>query len=133
MTKRLALALAGLSLGACFPSAQADERTVTVRIEHSRFLPSDFTFEAGQTVEFVIVNEDPIAHEFLIGDEASQLRHENGTEEEHGAVPGEISIPAGATRTTTYTFDHPTRALLVGCHLPGHYDYGMRGTITVTP
>jgi uncharacterized cupredoxin-like copper-binding protein len=86
--------------------------------------------EAGSTVTFVVHNGDPIAHEFLIGDAAAQWRHETGTEPEHGARPGELSIPSGETRITRYTFPSEGR-LLVGCHLPRHYDYGMRGTITI--
>ena len=40
-----------------------------------------------------------------------------------------MTIPAGETVTTTFTFGE--RDLLFGCHLPGHYVYGMRGTIEV--
>jgi uncharacterized cupredoxin-like copper-binding protein len=97
----------------------------------SRFIPDRFEFEAGTTVTFEVLNKDPIDHEFLIGDEAEQKAHEEGTESHHGDKPGEISIPAGATRSTTYTFDEPG-TLLIGCHLPTHYDFGMRGDITVT-
>ena len=39
-------------------------------------------------------------------------------------------MPAGAVVTTTYRFDGPGR-LLYGCHLPGHWAYGMRGEIRV--
>lgn len=105
-------------------------QVVTVTIEHSRFDPASIVVEPGATVRFVVRNDDPIAHEFLIGDEAAQLRHEKGTEPEHGARPGELSIPPGETRITTYTFPSERGRLLVGCHLPAHYDYGMRGTIT---
>ncbi len=101
-----------------------------ISIEHSRFIPSQITAEAGRTITFVVRNDDPIAHEFIIGDAQVQQRHENGTERHHGARPGEISVPAGATRTTTYTFAG-AGTLLIGCHLPGHYDYGMRGEITL--
>lgn len=79
---------------------------------------------------FVIENTDPIDHEFIVGDQQVQDRHEKGTEPHHGTRPGEVSIPAGETRSTTYVFDEPGR-LLVGCHLPTHYDYGMRGDIVV--
>jgi uncharacterized cupredoxin-like copper-binding protein len=120
------VALAGI---ACAP-AEAGTQVVVVDIEHSRFDPSTVTVEPWTTVRFVVHNHDPIAHEFLIGDEAVQDRHETGTEPEHGARPGELSIPAGETRITTYTFGRPG-GLLVGCHLPKHYDYGMRGTITI--
>lgn len=123
----LVLAAAGCSGG----SDAAETREVTVKMRFSRFVPADFEFPAGTTVRFVVENRDPIDHEFLIGDQAVQDAHEEGTEKRHGAKPGEISVPAGETRTTTYTFDEPGK-LLVGCHLPTHWDYGMRGEITVT-
>jgi uncharacterized cupredoxin-like copper-binding protein len=104
---------------------------MTVAIEHSKFLPGSLVVEAGSTVTFVVRNDDPIDHEFLIGDEAAQDLHESGTEAHHGDRPGEISVPAGETRTTAYTFDEPG-TLLFGCHLPQHYAYGMKGVIRIT-
>ena len=106
--------------------------TVDVRIRFSRFLPDHFEFPAGTTVTFVVENRDPIDHELIIGDERVQRIHEEGTEAHHGARPGEISIPAGGTRSTAYAFEEPG-TLLIGCHLPGHYDFGMRGDIEVSP
>lgn len=41
-----------------------------------------------------------------------------------------IGLPAGATKTLTYTFGQPG-TLLYGCHVSGHYQAGMKGTITV--
>ena len=125
----LALLVALLASGCSARAGEGDER-VTITIEHSRFEPGHMSFEPGQTVEFVVVNGDPIDHELIIGDEAVQQRHEVGRGHHHGAVPGEISVPAGTTRSTTYTFTDEGRVLF-GCHLPGHYDYGMRGTIDV--
>lgn len=120
-------AVAGIACG----RAEAGTRVVTVTIEHSRFDPASISVEPGSTVRFVVHNGDPIAHEFLIGDAAAQRRHEDGTEPEHGLRPGELSIPAGETRITTYTFPPQPGSLIVGCHLPTHYDYGMRGTIAI--
>jgi uncharacterized cupredoxin-like copper-binding protein len=121
-----------LLLGGCSgPGGAARETEVKVEMRFSRFVPHHFSFPAGTTVTFVVENRDPIDHEFLIGDEEVQDAHEEGTEARHGAKPGEISVPAGETRETTYTFDEPG-TLLVGCHLPTHWDYGMRGEITVT-
>jgi uncharacterized cupredoxin-like copper-binding protein len=120
------LALVGVGCG----PAEAGTRVIEIQIEHSRFDPAAIAVEPGSTVRFVVHNGDPIAHEFLVGDEAAQLRHETGTEPEHGARAGELSIPPGETRVTTYTFPL-VGELLVGCHLPRHYDYGMRGIITI--
>lgn len=131
---RAGVALAALLLaGACNSGAETPraDREVVVKLRFSRFVPDHFEFPAGTTVEFVVENRDPIDHEFLIGDEEVQKAHEEGTEAHHGAKPGEISVPALETRSTTYTFEEPG-TLLIGCHLPTHYDYGMRGEITVT-
>ena len=133
MIQRVALATLLLIGGACGTDEQSgpSSKTVDVEMRLSRFVPAHFEFAEGTTVTFVVANRDPIDHEFLIGDEAVQRAHEEGTEAHHGAKPGEISVPAGETRETTYTFDEPG-TLLIGCHLPTHYDYGMKGSITVT-
>ncbi len=123
-----------IATGACASeedSGNAATKIVQVKLRDSRFVPDHFEFEAGTTVTFVVENTDPIDHEFIIGDDSVQQAHEEGTEAHHGAKPGELSIPIGETRRTTYSFDEPG-TLLIGCHLPSHYDFGMKGEITVT-
>lgn len=127
------VAIAGMLLAGgvgCRPaSAGSDEvRTVVVEIRHSRFSPEQMTFSRGDKVRFVIRNTDPIDHEFILGDEEVQARHEFGTDAEHGTIPGEVTILAGDEGSTTYAFDR-RGTLIYGCHLPGHYGYGMRGTV----
>jgi uncharacterized cupredoxin-like copper-binding protein len=126
----LTLTLSALLLSGCAGPAKTERPRVTVNINHSRFAPDELRVESGSTVEFVIRNRDPIDHEFILGDDLVQDRHETGTHAEHGLVAGEVSVPAGATRSTTYRFTEPGR-LVIGCHLPGHYDYGMRADIVV--
>lgn len=131
LTNVVAAMLTAAVLGGCSPARAAHE-TVAITINHSRFDPAVLEVSAGTSVTFVVRNDDPIAHEFIVGDEVVQAVHEAGTERHHGAKPGEISIPAGEERSTTYEFDQPGLVLL-GCHLPGHYDYGMRGHVDVMP
>ena len=127
---RLAAAGAALVLLTSCAPASGTGRTVTLTLEDSRFDPARLRFSVGDTVRFVVRNTDPIDHELIIGDARVQATHEKGTERYHGTEPGEISVAAGETAETTYTFDEPG-TFLFGCHLPGHYDYGMRGTITI--
>lgn len=122
--------LALASAAACSPGPEAGPRTVEITIHHSRFRPSELSVPAGTMVRFVIRNTDPIDHEFILGDQGVQDRHERGTEPHHEAIPGEVSIPAGKVATTTFRFAEPGMVLL-GCHLPGHWDYGMRGLVVV--
>ncbi|MGH2590969.1 MAG: plastocyanin/azurin family copper-binding protein [Actinomycetota bacterium] len=132
MRRGVAAGVLAVALAACAPAsgAEDDEQTVQVRLRYSRFQPATFEFEPGTTVTFVVENADPIDHEFILGDETVQLAHERGTESYHPPRPGEMTVVAGTTSTTTYTFSEPGE-LILGCHLPGHYAYGMRAVVRV--
>ena len=122
---------AGLMAASAAGPASQDVVDVRLTIRHSRFVPAVITVPVGTAVRFVVDNTDPIAHELIVGDQAVQNSHEKGTDAVHGEVPGEVSIPPGEVASTTYEFTEPGD-LLMGCHLPGHWTYGMSGTITVT-
>jgi uncharacterized cupredoxin-like copper-binding protein len=128
----LLLIFAGAALLAAVPSTASASRTVHITIHFSHFDLESLSVHPGETVRFVITNTDPIDHEFIVGDEAVQVRHENGTEPSHGLRPGEVSVPAGTTQETTYTFPATPVPIEFACHLPGHYAYGMHGPISIT-
>jgi uncharacterized cupredoxin-like copper-binding protein len=108
----------------------SDLPTVVLTVRHSRFVPDRVAVAPGATVRFIVRNDDPIDHEFIVGPETVHLRHETGTEARHGAVPGEVSLPAGETAETTYTFAGPG-PVAFACHLPGHLAFGMKGVVEV--
>ena len=89
------------------------------------------TVPAGVALTIVLRNDDPIDHEWIVGDAAVHERHRTGTEPVHASRPTEVSIPAGSTRVTTVRFDTPGTYQYI-CHLPGHEAYGMVGTLVVT-
>lgn len=104
--------------------------TVEIRIRHSRYEPSSLTVPIGRPIRFVFHNEDPIEHEWIVGDAQVHKVHRSGTEGHHGERPTEVSVPALGTVTTTVTFP-ASGSLLYVCHLPGHEAYGMVGTLTI--
>jgi uncharacterized cupredoxin-like copper-binding protein len=104
----------------------------TIGIHFSAFRPTEVVATAGVPITITLVNTDPIDHEWQVGDEAFHERHRTGTEPQHGARPTEVSIPAGATVTTTVSFAQPGEYLYI-CHLPGHEAYGMVGVLRVLP
>jgi len=106
-------------------------RTVVVDVRHSRFSPAVVSVPAGREVRFVVRNADPIDHEFIVGPPEVHERHERGTEARHGAVPGEVSVPATGEAETTYVFRAPG-TMTFACHLPGHFAYGMRGVVVAS-
>lgn len=124
----MALALAAFAASAC---AQADAVSlpteVGIRIHYSRFAPNRIEVPAGVPIKFTIVNDDPIDHEWLIGDSAFHDRHRTGTEPVHGDRPDEVSTPPNSIRTTTLTFAPGTYTFV--CHFPGHEAYGMIGVL----
>ncbi|MDP9245129.1 MAG: cupredoxin domain-containing protein [Chloroflexota bacterium] len=124
--KRLLAALALVALaGACAPAAP---RTVDITIHYSHYSAKQIDVPAGVPITFTIRNDDPIDHEWMIGDLAMHERHRTGTDAVHASRPDELTIPSLSTRTTTLTF--PTAmTLMYMCHLPGHEVYGMVGML----
>ncbi len=106
-------------------------RVIELTIHHSRFDKSTVSVRRGELVRFVVHNTDPILHELIVGHAAVQLRHEKGTEPFHPPKPGEVSVPAVTSASTTYraSGDQP---ITYACHLPGHFAYGMHGVVRVT-
>ena len=120
-----------LGLATCASASAADrveDRTIVLQIEHSKFSTSTIDVRRGEKIRFVVRNNDPIDHELIVGPMDVQLRHESGTEKVHPPRPGEVTIPLFATAETTYTVTGPA---WFGCHLPGHWTYGMQGRIKV--
>jgi uncharacterized cupredoxin-like copper-binding protein len=140
MSLERAVAALGLGLATALGAAavagavgrSAEPVVVQIDIRYSHFSPDTITVPAGRPITFVVVNNDPIDHEWIVGDEALHERHRTGTEPVHNARPTEISIDALHERRTTVTFPSPGTLTFI-CHLPGHEAYGMVGTLTVTP
>src|SRR6266550_3304552 len=135
-----AVAALGLGLATALGAAavagavgrSAEPIVIEIDIHYSHFSPAAITVPAGRPVTFVIVNNDPIDHEWIVGDAALHERHRTGTEPIHNSRPTEITIPALSERRTTITFAAPATLQYI-CHLPGHEAYGMVGTLTITP
>lgn len=106
--------------------------TVVVDVEHSRFIPSEFSVVVGTEVRFVLVNGDPINHELIVGPPDVHAQHANGTEASHPPRNGELSVGPDGQGVTSYVF-HDVGTVEMACHLPSHYEYGMRGEIEVVP
>jgi uncharacterized cupredoxin-like copper-binding protein len=126
----LSLGLAGMAAAWAHAPGLAPVE-VEIGIHYSHYQRSLVTVPAGVRVTIVLRNDDPIAHEWIVGDAALHERHRTGTEPVHDSRPTEVTIPAGTTRATTITFNTPGTYLYI-CHLPGHEAYGMVGTLVVT-
>jgi len=100
-----------------------------------RFSPSALTVVAGEPVKLVVVNRGKLPHELVIGTAAELAEHQremtSGSAAHHHADSA-ISVEAGQSRELLRTFD-AAGELGIACFQPGHYEAGMKGTLTVSP
>ena len=125
----LVLAVAGAAVALAGPK-QPVTTSVTIEIRYSHFNPSAIAVPVGVPITITLRNDDPIDHEWIVGDDAVQQKHRTGTELLHPSIPTEVVIPALSTRTTVVTFAQAGQLKYI-CHLPGHEAYGMVGVVTI--
>ena len=108
----------------------APATSIEIVIHYSHFEPSAFTVPVGLPITITLRNDDPIDHEWIVGDAKVHEVHRTGTELLHPSRPTEVVIPAGETRVTTITFEQ-AGSLQYICHLPAHEAYGMVGVVSI--
>jgi len=117
-------------------SASVPARELRIEMDDTmRFSPSALTVVAGEPVKLVVVNRGKMTHELVIGTAAELAEHlremQSGTASHHHS-DSEISVEAGQSREVIRRFDK-SGELAIACFEPGHYEAGMKGTLTVLP
>lgn len=133
------------------PAVGATATKVTIIGTEFKFTPSTVTLRAGVPVDLTIRNRGKVDHELMLYARPSgpvddwdeyamantyfqKLGEIAVTFAGQGSVAGtsvfEVAVLPGRAATISFT---PTRTgtFEYGCHLPGHYDAGMKGTLTV--
>jgi uncharacterized cupredoxin-like copper-binding protein len=114
------------------PTVVAVREVLVTMTDTLRFTPNPITVRAGETVTFVVSNAGLNVHEFIVGSDAEQSDHAvdmASGEMAHGHDNAAVVEP-GTTESLTMTFETPG-SFLVGCHEPGHYESGMKATLSV--
>jgi uncharacterized cupredoxin-like copper-binding protein len=130
------------------PGSSARPREVNIVARDDVFSPPVLDLVPGETVLLHVINGGLAPHEAIIGDQAVQDAWEaaeaNALPVPPGATP-QISVPPGVTglritvrsgerRDALWTVPAAAAAvgaLIVGCHVPGHYAKGMRVPVRV--
>jgi uncharacterized cupredoxin-like copper-binding protein len=132
-----ALALLAIcALAACKSptGAQSDAREIRIVMTDFKYEPDQIAVKPGERVRFVLVNQGTVEHELVLGDQAKQDQHEAEMAKgghHMGNGPGEKSVAAGKTDRMEFTFPSQPGTLIYGCHVPGHWTSGMKGTVTI--
>mgnify|MGYP001812757485 CR=1 FL=1 len=121
---------------------EAAPRDIVVTMTDAlRFDPGTIAVHEGETIRFLLENPTVAPHDFTLGDMDAQMHHHEemsaGMGHEHGGegaagMPGAVSLDAGESAEVIATFDEPGE-VLIGCHVPGHWEAGMRGALLVMP
>ncbi|MDD2049533.1 cupredoxin domain-containing protein [Pseudomonas putida] len=137
------------AFGAPAAAAKAD-RTVEIVMGDMYYAPRSLQVKAGETVRFVLINKGAVAHEFSLGDALMHARHQKEMiamqgqmdhaamghgSMQHGAMmkhdnPNTVMVAPGKRGELTWTFTHTT-PIEFACNVPGHYQAGMVGELTI--
>jgi uncharacterized cupredoxin-like copper-binding protein len=119
-------------------SADPRKATRTVRVEMSdamRFQPAEIRVRRGELIRFVAVNRGKVMHEMVIGT-LQDLKQHAALMREHPHMehdePHMTHVAPGKRGEIGWQF---TRAgeFYYACLIPGHFEAGMIGKVTVTP
>lgn len=109
-----------------------------------RFSPDQLTVNADETIKFVVHNSGKLTHEMVLGSEASLQAHaaemkqaamqksDHSDSHDHGSGSGVLAlrVQAGDTKEWVVRFEK-SQTLQMACLVPGHFEAGMKGQITV--
>ncbi|WP_433884915.1 cupredoxin domain-containing protein [Pseudomonas vranovensis] len=130
------------------PASKAT-RSVEVVMGDMYFAPRSLEVKAGETVRFVLVNKGAVVHEFSLGDAVMHARHQKEMlamqgQMDHSAMghgnmnhasmqhddPNTVMVEPGKSAELTWTFSQST-PIEFACNVPGHYQAGMVGKLTI--
>jgi uncharacterized cupredoxin-like copper-binding protein len=115
-------------------------RDVNLIARDYEFVPPALDLVPGETIRLHVINGGLDVHEAIIGDAAVQAAWEAAEAAVAGAPPGPtpaVSVPpdvaglrvvvaSGERVDVEWTVPVADEPLIVGCHIPGHWDKGMR-------
>ena len=119
--------------------ADAKKAQRSVRVEMSdqmRFSPAEISVKRGETVRFEVTNKGKVEHELVLGtlaglkEHAEHMKQHAGAAHEESPQPHEVEVAPGKSGVLGWQF---TKAgvFYYGCLVPGHFEAGMVGKVTV--
>jgi uncharacterized cupredoxin-like copper-binding protein len=114
--------------------AKKVDRTITISMtDNMRFTPEKINVKLNETVNFVVMNNGKVLHEFVIGTQTALAQHAKMMEKfpgmEHDS-PYMAHVNTGKGGQVIWNFNRLGQ-FEFACLLPGHFQAGMKGTIVV--
>ena len=107
------------------PAVSAAPRVIEITASDDlKFSPATVSVKPGEAVVFRIKNVGQITHEFMVGPTGA-------VEADGGEGTAELEdIAAGETKDLAFTFG-TSGTYAFACHVPGHFEAGMKGAVTL--
>ena len=125
----LLLTLLMVVLTACGGStASSGPKPVQVTLSEYKITSSVTTFTPGTPYHFVVTNNGKAAHEFMIMPMGMNMQDMSMDDMHKAALHMIDNVAPGETQAFDYTFASSMmgQSFEFACHLPGHYEAGMR-------
>lgn len=110
-------------------------QVVTIIAEEFKFIPSDLHIDSGMT-KFVLVNNGVGEHELVVYEaskhemiEKAELEEDEETIENN--ILFEIEEVHGGESFESEVMNLKKGSYVIACHVPGHFDAGMKGTLEI--
>jgi uncharacterized cupredoxin-like copper-binding protein len=114
-------------------NAKKIRRTIKIAALDIKYDKPEIKVKAGETIKFVLTNAGKLRHEFMIGDAEEQREHVEMMKQMPDMVHADanmITVEPGETKSLVWQFTK-TGAVEIACHIPGHYEAGMKSKVTV--
>ena len=110
------------------------QRTITIEMsDNMRYSPENVMVNKGETIRFVVKNVGQVRHELSLGTPEELAEHleqmKKFPEMEH-EDPNAIRLAPGKSGEIVWKFTNDG-VFKIACLVPGHYDSGMHGDVTV--
>ena len=97
------------------------------------FEPKEINVKKGETIRFTVMNKGELEHEFVLDNHENVMTHKAAMskmpEMEHDD-PNSVRLDSGMDGEVIWTFSN-AGPFEFACLIPGHYESGMKGDITV--
>ena len=111
-------------------------RSVAIHMTDAmRFDPASMAVKQGETLRLRIHNDGKLPHEFVLGTKAEIAEHAEMMRQMPNMIhtdPNSVRVAPGQDGEIIWKFDQAGK-FLYACLIPGHWEAGMQGSVTVTP
>ena len=114
-------------------SISSGSQDVPVTLSDFKVSAPTTTFSAGTPYHFVVTNNGMMTHEFMILPPLAGMGSMSMDDMHKQSLVMIESIAPGGSKTVDVTFPSSSvgSSLELACHLPGHYEAGMKLPITI--